>query len=273
VPTSNPVLTDKALQRALQPAPDTISPWPPVGGAPVDGSLAATPPLARTDVEAMTTGGVVSATALLLVVLGIAGGFGWASVEPDPLEVRLPGWIFLAALGALGIAILTVFKAEWARFTSPLYAALQGLAVGAISRVYEIEYDGIVLNAVLASVAVFAVMLTIYALRIIRVTDKLRFGIIGATLAICVVYLFGLIVRLFGGDIGFIHDGGAIGILFSLAVVGVAAFNLLLDFDLSERLTAAGAPKRMEWYVAFGILVTLVWLYLEMLRLLSKLRR
>jgi uncharacterized YccA/Bax inhibitor family protein len=139
--------------------------------------------------------------------------------------------------------------------------------------VYDAQYDGIVLQAVALTFAVFAVMLFLFATRIIKVTDKLRMGIVAATGAILVVYVVNLLLSLFDKNMPFLHSSGAVGIGISLVIVGVAAFNLLLDFDFVERGVEAGAPRYMEWYAAFGLLVTLVWLYLELLRLLAKLQR
>jgi len=270
--TSNPALKDDVYARAAAeesqagwaaPSPavdrETVSAWTPA------------PPLAR-GYDTMTVGGVVSASAVLIVILMVAAFFGYQAVEVTSEAVDMPGWILIALLGGLGTAVLTIFKPKLARFTAPIYAALEGLVLGSISHVYEAEWKGIVLQAVGLTVGVFLAMLFLYATRIIKVTDKLRMGVFAATGAIALVYVLDLVVRLFGGDIGFIHSAGGLGIAFSLIVVGVAAFNLLLDFDLADRGAAMGAPKYMEWYTAFGFLVTLVWLYLELLRLLAKLR-
>jgi uncharacterized YccA/Bax inhibitor family protein len=220
----------------------------------------------------MTLDGVVMKSGILFPILAVAGWFGWQSVHQSELGVSLPGWLLFALLGAFGVAIVTVFKPQFARITAPLYAGLEGLVLGAISALYNARYQGIVLQAVMLTGAVFAVMLGLYATRIVRVTDKLRKGIIAATLAVMVVYMISMVMRIFGANVPFIHEASPMGILFSLVVVGIAAFNLLLDFDLIEKGVQSGAPKWMEWYAAFGLMVTLVWLYLELLRLLSKLR-
>jgi uncharacterized YccA/Bax inhibitor family protein len=267
-------LSDKAIQRVVQradlqdgyaaprgyppPAPDTVSPWRPV-----------------TTTSVMTVNGTVSATGVLLVLLVATGAIGWNAVDA-PFEgaaVELPGWLFLPLLGAIGAAIATIIKPAWARITAPLYALTMGAVVGAISKLYETAFDGIVLQAAASTVSVLGVMLFLYATRIIKVTDKLRMGIIMATGAIALVYLLNLVLRMFGTEVPFLHDTGTVGILISVAIVGVAAFNLLLDFDFVERGVAARAPKPTEWYAGFGLLLTLVWLYLELLRLLSKLQR
>ncbi|MGH9120297.1 MAG: Bax inhibitor-1/YccA family protein [Acidimicrobiales bacterium] len=249
----------------VPPAPDAVSQWPPPGA----------PPPPTVGYPAMTTGGVATATGVLLSLVVAAGVFGWMQVEPLPETggIDFPGWIFLPLIAAFGVAIVTVFKPAWARVTGPIYAILEGIVLGAISHLYELRWDGIVLQAVGLTIGVFAVMLFIFSTRIIRVTNRLRVGIIAATGAVMLVYLVNIVLNLFGADLPFIHDGGAFSILFSLVVVGIAAFNLLLDFDFVERGVAAQAPKHMEWYGAFGLLITLVWLYLEILRLLGNLRR
>lgn len=279
--TTNPALSDKAFEKVTHrdpgqvgwgapqtqggyppqypppAAPDEVSPWRP-------GPVAA---------DTMTVNGAVTATGVLLVLLVAAAVLGWNSVEVSPVRVELPGWLFLAWLGTLGVGILTAFKPDLARITGPIYALVTGAWVGAISALYNAEFDGIVLQAVGGTVGVLAVMLFLYATRIVEVTDKLRMGVIMATGAIMLVYLFNIVLGLFGVDLPFIHDAGPMGIIVSLVIVGVAAMNLLLDFDFVERAVAAGAPRKVEWYAAFGLLVTLVWLYLEILRLLSKLNR
>ncbi len=275
--TSNPALSDKVFDRQLEeerrrqaaatptgtlerpPVDDRVSPWAP-----------APPPVAAFDT--MTVGGVVSASAVLLMLVVAAGWFGWAAVDAGPDQVTVPGWLLPVLLGGFGIAILTIFKPKLARFTAPVYAIVEGLVLGAISHLYESQFQGIALQAFGLTVGVFALMLFLYATRIIEVTQNLRTGIVAATGAVLLVYVFSFVLRLFGATVPFIHDAGPVGILFSLVVVGIAALNLVLDFDFIERGAAVGAPKYMEWYGAFGLLVTLVWLYLELLRLLAKLR-
>ncbi len=267
--STNPALNEKVFTREIElarsggaggrmprpPVDDRVSPW--------------TPPASF---ETMTVGGTVSAAGVLLVLLLAAGGVGWAQVSPSPEGVRIPGWILPALLVGLGVAVLTFFKPRLARFTGPVYALVEGFLLGAISHVYNLRFGGIVVQAVGLTVAVFGIVLFLYATRIVKVTDKLRMGIVAATGAVFVVYMVSLVLRLFGADVPFIHDATPIGILISLAIVVIAALNLLLDFDFIERGAANGAPKYMEWYGAFGLVVTIVWLYLELLRLLSKLR-
>jgi uncharacterized YccA/Bax inhibitor family protein len=271
--TSNPALSDKVWARAV-PADQLQDGW----GAPTQvppGPDGASPWTPSRPYATMTVGGSVSATAVLLVVLITFGVFGWNSVEIPRNELvgpTLPGWLLFAVFGALGIAILTTFKPHLARFTAPVYAAVQGLAVGAISALYQFLYEGIVIQAVGLTVGITGVMLALYGLRIIKVTDKFRMCVVAATGAIFLLYMINLGLGLFGVDLPFLHESTPIGIGISLVIVGIAALNLALDFDFIEKGSQAGAPKHMEWYAAFGLLVTLVWLYLELIRLLSKLQ-
>jgi uncharacterized YccA/Bax inhibitor family protein len=266
---SNPALNEKAFQRVAE----NDAGWAAQTQQLEDAYAApsARPP-GYADGDVMTVSGTVWATAALLVLVVASGAYGWSSVDATAESVSLPGWIFPVVFGALGVAILTIFKPFLARFTSPAYALLEGAFLGAISAAYNTAYDGIVVQAVGLTVGVFAVMLFLYGTRIIKVTDKLRMGIVAATGAIFLVYLVNMVLSLFDASVPFLHDTGLMGIGISLLIVGVAAFNLLLDFDFIERGVAAGAPKKMEWYAAFGLLVTIVWLYLELLRLLSKLQ-
>ena len=222
-------------------------------------------------VETMTVGGVTRATGIMLLVL-LGGAFvGWNQVTAtDPPQ--LPGFLWVAMLVGFGLAIAGVVKPELAWLFGPLYAATQGFVLGAISRVYEFAWEGIVLQAVLATIATTIVMVVLYATRTIRVTDKVRSVIIGATLGLALFYLASLVLSLFGATMPLVWDSGLFGILFSVAVVALAAFNLLLDFDLIERGVKAGAPARYDWFAALGLMVTLVWLYLEILRLLARTR-
>lgn len=225
--------------------------------------------------DTMRIGGVGSASAVLLVLLIGGGVVGWRSVTvSEQIATRLPGWLIPLTIVGLVLLVVSFFKPLLARFLAPLYAVIEGLVVGAISRVYELAFDGIVLQAAMLTIAIFGAMLLLYSTRIIKVTDKLRRGIIAATLGVMAVYLVQLLFSLLGVglQVPFIHDSGPMGILVSLVIVGIAAFNYLIDFDFIERAAAAGAPRHMEWTAALGLLVTTIWLYLELLRLLSKVR-
>jgi uncharacterized YccA/Bax inhibitor family protein len=183
----------------------------------------------------------------------------------------IPGWAFMAMIVGFVSVLVATFKPTTARFLAPVYALAQGAVVGAISKVYNIAYPGIVLQAVGATIGVFVVMLTLYRTGILRVTDKFRRIVIGATLGLAAFYLFSFIAGFFGANL--IPSGSStMSIGFSVLVAGLAAMNLALDFDFIDKAEAAGAPKHMEWFAALGIMVTLVWLYLEILRLLAKMR-
>ncbi len=216
--------------------------------------------------EVMTQNGTYLKTAVLLVLCVFSASYTWGSTNP----VYLWGGL----IGGLVLAIITVFKKEWSPITAPLYALAEGLVLGGISSMYASQYPGIVENAIMLTFAVMAVMLFTYSTGMIKVTDTFRTVITIATGAIFLVYIVSLIMGFFGTSIPMIHGAGPIGIGFSVIVVGIAAFNLMLDFDFIDRAANTGnSPKYMEWYGAFGLVVTLVWLYLEILRLLSKLNR
>jgi uncharacterized YccA/Bax inhibitor family protein len=262
--SSNPALNDKVFRPETTAVIDTTA----IARSTFNDQA---PPPVGVD-QRMTIGGVIEKSAFLLLLVVAGGAFGWSQVERTEVSVSVPGWLLVALLGGLGLAFLTIFKPKLAPFTSPAYAVVMGLVVGALSALYESQFQGIVLQAVGLTVGVFAVMLALFALRIVKVTDKLRAGIMMATGAVMLVYIASFVMRIFGADVPFIHDTGLVGIGFSLAVVVIASMNLLLDFDMIEQGAAAGAPKHLEWYGAFGLLVTIIWLYLELLRLLSKLR-
>ncbi|NKF21117.1 Bax inhibitor-1/YccA family protein [Solimonas marina] len=231
--------------------------------------------------ERMTMNGMIGKTGILFVLLLIAAGWTWtrfndvlAASGPQAAMSAVSPFIWGGLLVGFGLAMVTVFKANWSGITAPLYAMAEGFALGGISAFFELRFQGIVLQAVGLTIGVLAVMLFLYRSRIIQVTDKFRMGVVAATGGIALLYLVDMGLRAFTSiDIPFIHEGGAMGIGFSLLVVGLAALNLTLDFDAIERGVAAGAPKVMEWYGAFSLMVTLVWLYLELLRLLAKARR
>jgi len=176
------------------------------------------------------------------------------------------------AIGGLIVVIIAVFKQQWSPFLAPLYAVLEGFFVGGVSALYASLYSGIILQAVSLTLLVFFVMLVIYKTRIIPVTNKFRTGLIMATGAIFLIYMLSWILSFFGIHMPYIHEGGTFGILFSVVVIGIAALNLLLDFDLFEKGEEYGAPEYMEWFAGMGLLITIVWIYIEILRLLTKLK-
>jgi uncharacterized YccA/Bax inhibitor family protein len=234
--------------------------------------------------KTMTVGGTLTATGVLFVLILVSGAFGWSQVTPIPEVVSstgvvvqeagadIPGWIFLPVIGALVLGLVTCFKPKVARFTAPLYALGYGVFLGAISAAFETRFEGIVLQAVGATLSVVAVMLFLYATRIIKVTKKYVMVVVAATLGIFVMYMAAWIASIFGADIAFWNQPTALGIGVSVVIVIVAALNLGIDFAFIETASKEGYPKYMEWYGAFGVTVTVIWLYLEILRLLALLR-
>ncbi|HLA79153.1 MAG TPA: Bax inhibitor-1/YccA family protein [Vicinamibacteria bacterium] len=215
--------------------------------------------------DAMTLPGTVNKTGISLLLLLGAAAFTWN-------QTASPIFIIVGALGGFVVALVTSFKREWAPITTPIYAVLEGLFLGGLSLTYERRFPGIVINAVGLTFGTLAALLLAYRSGLIKATENFKLGVFAATGGIALLYLVSMGLGFFGVRIPFIHGSGIIGIGFSLFVVGLAALNLVLDFDFIERGAEAGAPKYMEWYGAFGLLVTLVWLYLEILRLLAKLQ-
>ena len=175
-------------------------------------------------------------------------------------------------IGGLVVGLITVFKKEWAPVTAPLYCVLQGLFLGIVSAIFEQMFPGIVLQAVLLTFGTLATLLLAYQTGLIKATENFKLGVTAATGGIMLIYLINFVMSFFGSGIPYIHESGTFGILFSLFVVVIAALNLVLDFDFIENGVEQKAPKYMEWYAAFGLLVTLIWLYIEILRLLAKMR-
>ena len=226
---------------------------------------------------AMTIQGTVNKTATCLMILMATAWYTWNLAVAGNLGSELnPAatmpWTMVGTIGGFIVAMITTFKKEWAPVTAPAYAALEGLALGGISVMFEARYPGIVTQAVFLTFGTLGALLMAYRSGLIQVTDNMRLAIVAATGGIALVYLISFVMSYFGSSIPLIHSSGTFGIIFSLVVVGVAAMNLVLDFDFIEQGAEAGAPKYMEWYGAFGLMVTLVWLYLEILRLLSKLQ-
>ncbi|HVY38679.1 MAG TPA: Bax inhibitor-1/YccA family protein [Polyangia bacterium] len=222
---------------------------------------------------AMTIQGTVDKTAILLAVTTLVALLPWRLFfrTGDP-ELLFP-WLALGSIGGFVVALATIFKKSWAPVTAPIYAACEGLALGSISALFEQRYPGIVVRSMALTFATLAVMLIAFRTKAIRATERFKLGVVAATGAIALVYLASAVLSLFGVHVGLWQSTGAVGIGISLVVVVVAALNLVLDFALIQDGAAQGAPKYMEWYGAFGLLVTLVWLYLEILRLLSKLNQ
>jgi uncharacterized YccA/Bax inhibitor family protein len=226
------------------------------------------------DGAAMTLNGTVNRTALLLFLAVLTGAFAWNSISITEAGISPNYIIYLGGglIGGLVFALATIFKQTWAPVTAPLYALFEGLFLGAVSAVFEARFPGIVLQAVMLTMGTLFALLMAYRSGLIRATENFKLGVTAATGGIALIYLATIVLRLFNIEIPYIHESGVIGIGFSLFVVVVAALNLVLDFDFIESGVEANAPKYMEWYAAFGLMVTLVWLYLEFLRLLAKLR-
>ncbi len=217
----------------------------------------------------MTVQGVVNRTAILLATLLLSSSWVWGrAMAGAPIQ----GMLLLGVFGGFIVALITVFKKTWAPITAPIYAALEGLALGGISAVLEQRYPGIVVQAVSLTFGTLAALLMAYSSHLIRVTQNFRLGIVAATGGICLVYLTSWILSFFGVRTPFLYDSSPLSIGISVFIVIIAALNLVLDFDFIEQGAEAQLPKYMEWYAAFGLMVTLVWLYLEIIRLLSKLR-
>jgi uncharacterized YccA/Bax inhibitor family protein len=265
---ANPVLNDKrfsATAEELEPG------W----AAPAKTGTATVPPPpgAAPTTATMSANGTFAKTFLLWVLLVVGGSFGWSQVTVDPTgTVALPGWIFIPLLVAFGLAMACIFAPKTAPISAPLYALAEGVFLGALSKVYEQQWSGIVLQAVLATLAVFVVCLALYVSGAVKVTNKFIFVVIAATAGIFLLYFVSFLLSIFGVDLTFWNSPSPLGIGISVVICFVAALNLFVDFEMIRRMVVAGAPKPMEWYGAFGITVTIVWLYLEILRLLSKLR-
>lgn len=222
--------------------------------------------------ESMTIDGTVNKTALLLLLVVAPAFYVWRIFFSSGNPAAVMPWVIGGAIGGLIVAIVTVFKKEWSPLTAPIYAVLEGLFLGGISATFEAQFPGIVIQAVALTFGTLFCLLFAYKSGMIQVTQNFRLGIVAATGAIALFYLVSIVLGFFSIRIPLIHGSGIVGILFSIVVVAVAALNLVLDFDFIESGAEQGAPKYMEWYGAFGLLVTLVWLYLEILRLLSKIR-
>jgi uncharacterized YccA/Bax inhibitor family protein len=227
---------------------------------------------ATTRDDVMTLGGTVAKSTILLLVLLIAASFTWDMHFGGATPEALAPWMWGGAITGFVLALITIFKKTWSPVTSPLYAAAQGLFLGAFSGYMESVFPGIVIQAIGLTFGTFAALLMAYASGLIKATENFKLGVVAATGGVALVYLVSIVMGFFGAGIPMIHDSGPVGIGFSLVVVVIAALNLVLDFDFIETGAEQGAPKYMEWYASFGLLVTLIWLYLEMVRLLAKLR-
>ncbi|MCX5889514.1 MAG: Bax inhibitor-1/YccA family protein [Deltaproteobacteria bacterium] len=227
--------------------------------------------VARTE-EAMSIQGTTNKALLLLLCVLITAAWAWSIFFQSGNAAAVAPLMGVGAIAGFIVALVTIFKPAWAGVTAPIYALLEGLFIGGLSSIAEAQYPGIVIQAVGLTFGTCLALLLAYKSGLIRATEGFKRGIVAATGGICLFYLVSLILGLFGVRIPGVFGNGPVGIIFSLVVVTIAALNLVLDFDFIEQGAAQGAPKYMEWYGAFGLMVTLIWLYLEILRLLIKLR-
>ncbi|HWJ97717.1 MAG TPA: Bax inhibitor-1/YccA family protein [Acidimicrobiales bacterium] len=292
---SNPALNPKIFQKETA-ANQQPSAFEPGWGSPADelppnvfdaqagvaGAAPTRPPVSAGTGDTMRISGTMTATAILLLLLMVAGYFGWQALDlhqtgvtpagEKVYAVNPPAWIFAVWIGTFILAMVTIFKPRLARVTAPIYAIGEGLVLGSVSAIFEASYPGIVVQAVLLTFGVFITMMVLFATGTIRVTEKLRMCIFASMGAILLVYLADIIASLFGSSLPIVNSSSPWGIGFSVIVVIVASLNLLLNFDFIKQAVDHQAPRYMEWFAAFGLMLALVWLYLEILRLLAKLR-
>ena len=223
--------------------------------------------------ETMTIQGTVNKTGLLLLFVVATAAWTWGLAHSETPNAAVP-WMLGGLVGGLVVALVTIFKKEWSPISAPIYALLEGLVLGGISAIFDKSYPGIAMQAISLTFGVTFVMLLAYKFRIVQATRGFKLGVIAATGGIAIVYLISMGMSLFfHTQMSFLYAATPLGIGISLFVVIIASLNLIIDFDMIETGARMGAPKYMEWYGAFGLMVTLIWLYMEILRLLSKVRR
>lgn len=223
--------------------------------------------------ETMTMQGAANKTGLLLLCVVATAAYTWGLSHSETPEAAVP-WMIGGAIGGFVLALVTVFKKQWSPFTAPVYALLQGFFLGGISAMFERSYPGIATQAVMLTFAVLFVLLLAYKTGLVKATRGFKLGVMAATGGIALMYLANIVMSLFFHTrMSFLYSSTPLGIGISVVVVIIAALNLVLDFDMIETGARMGAPKYMEWYGAFAMMVTLIWLYLEVLRLLAKTRR
>ena len=222
--------------------------------------------------DTMTVRGTMNKFGFLFLMVMATAFFTWNAFNGGQ---DITGYMLTGAIGGLIVALVIVFKQQWAGYLAPAYALLEGLFVGGISAYYNAQFASIapyiIIQAVGLTFGTAIAMYALYQFKVIQATERFKSVVITATMGVAIFYLISFVLRLFSIDIPFIHEGSTLGIIFSLVVVVIAALNLILDFDMIEKGSQMGAPKYMEWYGAFGLMVTIVWLYIEILRLLGKL--
>ena len=227
--------------------------------------------------DVMTINGTMNKTALMLLLVISGAVFTWNKfmegliLSPEAARSAIMPWLIIGGIGGFITVLITVFRPQSSEISAPVYAIFEGVFLGGISAMFESMYPNIVMRAVALTLAVFAAMLFFYRSGIIKVTKKIAMVVFAATAGIALMYFVSFIAGMFGANLGFLNGNSNLSIGISLVVVGIAALNLVLDFSFIENAAKSGAPKYMEWYGAFGLMVTLIWLYLELLRLLSKL--
>jgi uncharacterized YccA/Bax inhibitor family protein len=257
--STNPVMNERAFSRGGTAVADRPTAF---GAPPVDaGALRTT--------DRMTVEGTIYKTGLLVLLCVAAAAFTWDTTEPAGIS---PGLMMVTFLGLVGTGIATALRPRIAIVTGPIYAVASGLFIGVVSSSLEAFYPGIAQQAALGTITTLAAMLVAYRTGLIKATPRFIKVVITATMGVALLYFVSIAMRMFGMQMPLLHDSGLLGIGISLAIVALAAMNLILDFHFIEVASSQGAEQRMEWFGAFGLLVTLVWLYLELLRLLSKLR-
>ncbi len=267
---ANPILSEKGFKRGLDESQ--------AGWAAPDATMAAQgmapPPAARTGERTMSANGTFARTAVLFVILLAGGAVGWSQTTVSSVgNIEMPTWSWIALFAGFAVAMVCAFVPKVSPFLAPVYAVLEGLFLGAISKAFELQWDGIVFQAILVTLGVFFTTLVLYVAGVVKVTRKFQAVVICATLGILLMYVTGAVMSIFGVDVMFWNEPNALGIIVSIAIAIVASLNLFLDYEFIRQASIAGAPKYMEWYGAFGITVTLVWLYLEVLRLLALIRQ
>lgn len=228
--------------------------------------------VASSGAERMTLQGTVNKAIVLLGIALLTASVPWTQYDSGGAALPLAIYLGVGSLGGLVAAVVASFRPPWSPVLAPIYAGFEGLALGAVSSLIERRFPGVVIQAVGLTFGVLFALLLAYRSGAIRASENFKLGVVAATGGVLLVYLVSLFARLFGHPIPYIHDAGPVGIGFSLIVVAIAAANLVLDFDFIESGALRGAPRYMEWYGAFGLMVTLFWLYLELLRLLAKIR-
>lgn len=222
--------------------------------------------------ERMTLNGTVNRAGCLILLATASAWFSWSQSTTSSGMVTANPYMVIGLLGGFIVALITIFAKKAAPVTAPIYAVLEGLFLGGLSAIFEARFPGIAAQAVFATFGTLLGLLLAYRSGLIKATENFKLGVFAATAGIALLYLVSFVMSFFGKSIPMIHEATPIGIAFSVFVVIIAALNLVLDFDFIENGVRFGAPKYMEWYAAFGLLITLVWLYLEILRLLSKVR-